>query len=263
MFPDIHEHVGMRYDLCLCRFRDIPSQNRLIEYEGIELVESLANDDDKEIDKMADRNSNRIPAATRVQFGMARTKTVKAITHLVYKTNREGAKCALCELTPGVITELISEIKNANKKEKGDSKLYYPNAFVANYFKNWIKKVMNYLDSRMGKAGESLSYVLHADGVKNVVNAPDKYTRSFWAVSFETRQYRDDNREVYHLFKDRLTKTEGATWFEKVKDGNGRAAQVLLHEHYVSEAPNQRRAAAALPKLHSLFWKSEASFPFK
>ena len=136
MFPGIHEHVGMRYDLCLCRFRDIPSQNRLIEYEGIELVESLANDDDKEIDKMADRNSNRIPAATRVQFGMARTKTVKAITHLVYKTNREGAKCDLCELTPGVITELISEIKNANKKEKGDSKLYYPNAFVANYFKN-------------------------------------------------------------------------------------------------------------------------------
>ena len=39
------------------------------------------------------------------------------------------------------------------KKEKGDSKLYYPDAFVANDYKNWIKKVMNYLDSRMGKAG--------------------------------------------------------------------------------------------------------------
>jgi hypothetical protein len=102
---------------------------------------------------------------------------------------------------------------------------------MANNYKNWIKKVMNYLDSRMGKAGVPLSYVLRADGV-NIDDAPDEYTRSLWAASFETRQYRDDNREVYHLFKDLLTKTEGATWFEKAKDGDGRAAHFLLREHY-------------------------------
>lgn len=57
-----------------------------------------------------------------------------------------------------------------------------------------------------------------------------------WAASFDTPQYRDDNREVYHLFKDLLTWTEGSTWFEKVKDGDGRAAHLLLREHYVGEA---------------------------
>jgi hypothetical protein len=52
-------------------------------------------------------------------------------------------------------------------------------------------------------------------------------------------------------------------WFEKVKDGDGRAAPFLLREHYVGEAHDQRRAAAALAKLQTLFWKSEASFHFE
>ena len=262
LFPDIHDHLEMRYVLHLCGIRDIPSQTRLIEYEGIELVESLADYDDQEIDKMADRNSKRTPAATRIQFGMARTKVLKAILHWVRKKNREGAECDLRELNPGVITELIAEINDTSRREKSDSKLYYPDAFMANDYKNWIKKVMNYLDSRIGKAGVPLSYVLRADGV-NIDDAPDEYTRSLWAASFETRQYRDDNREVYHLFKDLLTKTEGATWFEKAKDGDGRAAHFLLREHYIGEAHDQRRAAAALAKLQTLFWKSEASFPFE
>ena len=94
-------------------------------------------------------------------------------------------------------------------------------------------------------------------------NAPDEYTRAMWAASFMTTQYCDDNREVYHLLKDLLTKTEGQTWFEKVKDGDGRAAHLLLREHYVGEAHDMRRAASANAKLESLFWKSETSFPFE
>jgi hypothetical protein len=56
------------------------------------------------------------------------------------------------------------------------------------------------------------------------------------------------------LSKDILTKTEGATWFKKVKDGDGRAAHLLLREHYVGEAHDQRRAASAQAKLELLFW---------
>jgi hypothetical protein len=211
---------------------------------------------------MADRNSKTTPAATHIQFGMARTKTLKAITHWVRKKSREGATCDLRKLTPELIAELISLIKAITGKERLDSKLYYPDAFVANDYKNWIKKVTNYLDSRIGKAGVPLTYVIRAHDV-NVDDAPDKYTRSLWAASFETRQFRDDNREVYHLLKDLLTKAEGAMWFEKVKDGDGRAAHLLLREHNVGEAHDQRRAASALAKLKNLFWKSELSFPFE
>jgi predicted ATPase len=38
---------------------------------------------------------------------------------------------------------------------------------------------------------------------------------------------------------------------------------MLLHEHYVGEAHDMRRAAAANAKLETLFWKSEASFSFE
>jgi hypothetical protein len=82
MFPDL-EHHGMRYVLHMCGIQDIQAQTRLIEYEGIEEVDQLAIYDDKEIESMADRNSKRTPAATRIQFGMARTKTMKAIAHWV------------------------------------------------------------------------------------------------------------------------------------------------------------------------------------
>jgi hypothetical protein len=51
--------------------------------------------------------------------------------------------------------------------------------------------------------------------------------------------------------------------FEKVKDGDGCAAHLLLREHYVGEAHDQRCAAGAQAKLESLFWKKESSFPFE
>ena len=147
-------------------------------------------------------------------------------------------------------------------KRDGDSKLYYPEAFVATDYKNWIKKVENYLDSRTGKSGVPLSYVIRPARV-DPLEAPDEYTRAIWAASFDTPQFRDNNREVYHLFKDLLTKIEGSTWFEKVKDGDGRDAHMLLCEHHVGEAHDMRRAAAANTKLETLFWKSEASFSFE
>jgi hypothetical protein len=142
-------------------------------------------------------------------------------------------------------------------------KLYYPEAFNASHYKNWIKKVTDYLDSRKGKAaGVPLSYVIHP-AKANPDNATDEYTRTLWGASFETPQYVEDNCEIYHLFKDLVTKTDGATWFEKVTDSDGRAVHLLLREHYVGEAHDMRRAASANVKPEAFFWKSEAAFPFE
>ena len=120
----------------------------------------------------------------------------------------------------------------------------------------------NYLDSRTGKAGVPLSYMIRRAGA-DPNDAPDEYTRQKWAASFDTMQFRDDNRQVYHLFKDLLTNSEGATWFEKVYDGDGCGAHLLLREHYVGEVHDMRRAASATAKLETLFWKNEASFSFE
>ena len=261
MFPEL-EHQQMRFILHVCGLRDIPSQTRLIEFEGLESVEELANYTDAELDTMADRNSKRTPAPLRVQMGLSRTKKLKAVKFWVNKKLRENSPLDLVELNDEMIAKLIREMSVAKTGKESDSKLYYPEAFNAADYKNWIKKVSNYLDSRKGKAGVPLSYVIRPENV-DPFNAPDEYTRALWAASFDTDEYREDNREVYHLFKDLLTKTDGATWFEKVTDGDGRAAHLLLRDHYVGEAHDMRRAAAATAKLESLFWKSEASFPFE
>ena len=58
MFPGL-EHQPMRFILHVCGLRDIPSQTRLMQYEGLESVEELANYTDSELDSMADRNSKR------------------------------------------------------------------------------------------------------------------------------------------------------------------------------------------------------------
>ncbi len=63
MFPELGNH-GIRYVLHVCGIRDIQAQTQLIEFEGIEEVDQLAIYDDKEIENMADRNSNRTPANT-------------------------------------------------------------------------------------------------------------------------------------------------------------------------------------------------------
>jgi hypothetical protein len=49
-----------------------------------------------------------------------------------------------------LIGDLIQEMATQSAKKDSDSKLYYPEAFVATDYKNWIKKVENYLDSRTG-----------------------------------------------------------------------------------------------------------------
>ena len=83
----------MRYVLHVCGLRDIPSQTRLVEYEGLETIEELANYTDSELDTMADRNLKRTPTNTRIQMGLARTKKLKAVKHWITKKFREGAPC--------------------------------------------------------------------------------------------------------------------------------------------------------------------------
>jgi hypothetical protein len=170
---------------------------------------------------MADRSAKRSPANQRVQYGLKRTKHLKAVCHWVRRSVRGGIPCDVRKLTLAFIADLIHNLVSKAAKKDSDSTLYYPEeTFVATDCKKWIKKVENYLDSRAGKSGVPLCYVIQPADI-NPVEAPDEYTRVVWVASFHIQQYRDDNRKVYHLFKAFVDKTEGATWFEKVKDGDG------------------------------------------
>jgi len=56
MFPELENHE-IRYVFHVCGLRDIPSQTRLIEFEGIDEVNDLANH--------TDRKLTRWPTVTR------------------------------------------------------------------------------------------------------------------------------------------------------------------------------------------------------
>ena len=249
MFPGL-SHQEMHLVLHICGLRDIDSQTCSIEFEGLEAVVDLPNYSNSEFDRMADRNSKRSPAAQCVQLGMARTNALKAVTYWVSMKLRKEAELNLNELTPAKMSELIREMAASEEKKDNNKKLYYPDSFSTIDYKNWIKKVENYLDARRGKAGVPLSNIIRpADANPN--EAPDEHTRMLRAASMDTLQFKEDNREAYYLFRDLLTKTDGAIWFEKVRAGDGRTSHLLLQEHYVGEAHDMRRAAAANTKLSS------------
>jgi hypothetical protein len=90
MLPEVGNHA-IRYVFHICGLRDVPSQTRLIEFEGIDDVDDLAKYTDAELDQMADRNSKRNPANQRVQFGLKRTKYLKAVCYWVRKNRPRGA----------------------------------------------------------------------------------------------------------------------------------------------------------------------------
>ena len=141
-----------RYDVVTIKTtRDIRAQTRLIKIEGIDNVDDLAYFNDTESDQMADRNSKRSPVNQRVLFVLKRTKYLKAICHWVCKNTRKGMACNVCELTPALIAELIQDMTTEASKEDSDSTLYYPEVFTATDYRNWIKKVKKYLDSRTGR----------------------------------------------------------------------------------------------------------------
>jgi hypothetical protein len=74
MFPNVENQHTICYVFQSCGLRDIPSQTRLFQFEGIDEVDDLANYMDVEIDQMTDRNSKCSPTAQRIQFGQKRTK---------------------------------------------------------------------------------------------------------------------------------------------------------------------------------------------
>ena len=120
MFPELENHE-IRYVFHVCGLRDIPSQTRLIEFEGIDEVNDLANYTDSEIDQMADRNAKRNPAAQRVQFGLKRTKYLKAVCHWVRKNAREGTNCDVRELTPLLISNAANSTAGTEANDQHDA----------------------------------------------------------------------------------------------------------------------------------------------
>ena len=99
----------MGFVLLLCGIANQQDRDRLIEFEGLGGLDEFGDYTDDEIADMAKRNETRTPANTRVHFGIARIKKMKAVAFWVRKQRREGIPVDVTNLTAAVIAHTITE----------------------------------------------------------------------------------------------------------------------------------------------------------
>ena len=252
----------MGFVLLLCGIANQQDRDRLIEFEGLGGLDEFGDYTDDEIADMAKRNETRTPANTRVHFGIARIKKMKAVAFWVRKQRREGIPVDVTNLTAAVIAHTIMEKTLSPSGSKKDEKMFEPEKFEPKRYKQWSRSMENYLDSILGQSGVPLSYVTRAEDV-NPDDAETEYQRVIWSAPHDGMAFQNDNRQVYRMYKHAMIGTEGWTWFNQTPDGEGRAAHIYLTEHYLGTAETGRRAAEAEAQLLRLHYKNEASFPFE
>jgi hypothetical protein len=249
--------------LTLCGFANPIDQAHLIEGEDLDVLDSFGDFTDTLIDNMADRNGKRSQAAQRVRFGVQHILRLKAVAHWVRKKRREGVIPDIGELNIGIICKIIREMTiDSISDMKQDDKMFYPDEFNPKKYVLWARSFENYLDSVRGKAKVPLSYVIRPEGA-NPADAVDEYQRILWQTPHAGIAYGEDNREVYHIYKDLMIGTDGWTWFNCAPNGDGLAVHLLIEHHYCGDAETAVRAAKAEAQLHRLHYQNEAALPFE
>jgi hypothetical protein len=204
---------------------------------------------DTMIESMAGRNEKRTPAASRIRFGI--------------QLRRKGIAVSIDDLNPDVIVAMTCEMNlNLDRDKDKDDKLFQPGKFEPRKYITWARSFENYLDSLRGKSGLPLLYVIRPEDV-NPDEAKDNYQRALWMAPHHGPAYRDDNRQVYRIYKDLMIGTDGWTWFNRAPNGDGRAAHLLIDKHYRGDAETALRAAEAKATLQKLHYRNEAVFSFE
>jgi hypothetical protein len=188
----------MHVVLTLCGF-DEPQH--LIQREGFDTLESFGDFSSESIDSMAHRHESYTPVAQRVNFGMRQIGKFKAIAYWVRKCCHEGTTVDIVNLNQDVITQMGRELTLVPLEPKRDDKLFYPPKFDPNSYVTWEHMFENYLDSLKGKSKIPLSYIIRLVNV-DLATATSDYQRMIWQAPHAGYAFEEDNRKVYHIYKD-------------------------------------------------------------
>jgi hypothetical protein len=181
----------------------------------------------------------------------------------VRKQRREGIAVSIGDLNPDVIVAMTREMNlNLDCDKDKDDKLFHPGKFEPRKYITWAQRFENYLNSLRGKSGLTLSYVILPEDV-NPDEAEDNYQRALWTAPHHGPAYRDDNRQVYRIYKDLMIGINGWTWFNRAPNGDGCAAHLLINKHYRGDAEMALCAAEAKATLQKLHYRNEAVFSFE
>jgi hypothetical protein len=255
--PDVDQMLTM------CGFTEFLERARLIDHERFASLDAFGDYTDSMIESMATQNEKRA-TAQRVRFGIQRILYVKAVAYWVRKQRREGIAVSIDDLNPDVLLTMVREMNldRLDLETEVDDRLLQPGKFDPRRYVQWERSFANYLDSIRGRSGVPLSYIIRPENVV-VANAAYDYERALWSAPHNGPAYRDDNRQVYRIYRGLMIGTDGWTWFNRADNGNGRQAHLLITQHYRGDAETALRAAEAESMLLRLFYRNEAAFSFE
>jgi len=75
--------------------------------------------------------------------------------------------------------------------------------------------------------------------------------------------YLEDKKRVYHIIRDEISRTDGWTWMQDVKNEDGRQAIKRLCDHYDGPGAKMHRVQDTKECLKICAYKNETTFPFE
>jgi len=122
----------------------------------------------------------------------------------------------------------------------------------------------NYLTSLRGISGVPLIYVIRKEENNNVAPPGEDIIQELVHLApLEGPVYLKDTRCVYRIIRDAVSRTDGWTWMQDIKNEDGQQAIKLLRDHYDGPGARTRWVQDAKECLKICHYKAETNFPFE
>ena len=242
---------------------DADEMTRLMAIEHFVGIADLGLYDAKEIARVVSDYA-KLPPRQRIVFGLTRQKRFQAVAFWVRRQLRIGAMLDAFAITQHSNRQdiIAMNLETSEEATTQSTEKLYPGKFDPMKCVPWTDAFRNFLDGIRGETGIPLSYIIRPE-VVDPAAAVDDIQRMILLAPLHGPAYDADKRQVYRYLKNLLLGTEGWAWFEEAVEGDGREAYLNLLRHYNGPTEVRRRATEAEAKLRTLFYKTEATFPFE
>jgi len=203
-----------------------------------------------------------------VRFGQVHIIKLKGFLYWLKDRLRRGL---LLDLDDGgfgkeQLTRCVAKYKSKVEKKEDDLKAKVPDKFQPHSLRGWntfTRKLHKHLSSIKGVTRVPLVYVIQKDPLDpNAAASMDPKHILIAQAPLHGMAYIKDRQKVYSIISDAISSTNGWTWIRDVKDEDGRAAMLKLHDHYDGAGSRTQRVQDAKERLKTCHYRSEMSFTF-
>jgi hypothetical protein len=250
-------------------FNDEATRARILQELGDDLIDFLRYSE-KELTSLETAMASR-PAATRVVFGLARSKLLRAIIHWAKDRDRVNELPSLVghnEVTfreellrseeRAKIREQIGIGSESRAKEASPGKLKDEKGWDV-----WEQSLCTQLGILLGVNGVPLSYVIREGEATDEDEFETFFEECIAKARLEGPEFEADALQVHQIIQALTVGENAEQWIKEIcKHKDGRQDMQALRSHYRGEGNQSRRVAQAERMHKTLHYKGERSMPF-